>query len=72
MTDNPAVASRAAELYGEIYAGLYESRRAMFRGKTQGRQLQAELISEARARALHQARTEIEAGMTRDHPNRWH
>ena len=64
LTDNPDVASRAAELYGDIYAGLWESRRPMFRGREQGAQLQAALILEARARALQQARVEVEAGVT--------
>jgi Domain of unknown function (DUF4157) len=63
LTDNPDVASRAAELYGEIYAGLWESRRPMFRGREQGAQLQAALILDARARALQQARVEVEAGL---------
>jgi hypothetical protein len=68
LTDNPAIASRAAELYGEIYAQLWGSRRAMFRGKSQVEQLKLELIREAQARALHQARSEIEAGMSPQPP----
>jgi hypothetical protein len=64
LTDNPEVATRAAELYGDIYARLWGSRREMFRGKAQQEQLKTELVTEARARALHQARAEVEAGMS--------
>ena len=64
LTDNPDVARRASELYGEIYARLWESRRAMFRGKKHRENLRTELAREARARALHQARAEVESGMS--------
>ena len=64
LTDNPEVARRAAELYEEIYQGLWGSRREMFRGRAQREALKADLVREARARALQQARTEIEAGMS--------
>lgn len=64
LATNPEVASRAAELFDDIYAGLWGSRRAMFRGGEQGARLKAELTREAMARALHQARAEVEGGMT--------
>ena len=64
LTDNPDVASRAAELYGEIYAGLWESCRAMFRGDDQRAALKDALSLDARARALQQARVEVEARLT--------
>jgi hypothetical protein len=63
LARDPAVASRAAELYEGYLEQLWSSRRAVFgRGKAMNRQLWEELEKEAKARALTQAQRESARG----------